>query len=52
PSHVYVNIFDGRPRFIRVRFSDKCTIVLPDFYGNCIVTVIETIEPIPLVSLT
>ncbi|KAK0435785.1 hypothetical protein EV421DRAFT_1985867 [Armillaria borealis] len=42
PSHVSMNIRGGRPGFIRVRPSDKRTLILPDFSGN----------PTPLASLT
>ncbi|KAK0457547.1 uncharacterized protein EV420DRAFT_502383 [Desarmillaria tabescens] len=52
PSHVGMNIRGGRPGFIRVRPSDKRTLVLPDFSGNRIMTSLGNVEATPLASLT
>ncbi|KAK0243642.1 hypothetical protein EDD85DRAFT_804706 [Armillaria nabsnona] len=52
PSHVGMNIRGGRPGFVRVRPSDKRTLVLPDFSGNRIMTSLGNVEATPLASLT
>ncbi|SJL04308.1 uncharacterized protein ARMOST_07671 [Armillaria ostoyae] len=52
PSHLGMNIRGGRPGFVRVRPSDKRTLVLPDFSGNRIMTSFGNVEATPLASLT
>lgn len=52
PSHVGMNIRGGRPGFVRVRPSDKRTLVLPDFSGNRFMTSLGNVEATPLASLT
>ncbi len=43
-----VNILGGRLKFIRVRPSDERTLVVPDFYGNCVMAILGDIEAMPL----
>ncbi|KAI0288290.1 hypothetical protein B0F90DRAFT_1803710 [Multifurca ochricompacta] len=55
PLYVETNIRSGRPGFIRVSPSDGCTIVLPDFSGNRLITSLgnnEAMSGILLASLT
>ncbi|KAK0187502.1 hypothetical protein F5146DRAFT_712417 [Armillaria mellea] len=52
PSHVGMNIRGGQPDFVRVRPSDKRTLVLPDFSGSRIMTSLANVEATPLAFLT
>jgi ferredoxin-NADP reductase/predicted pyridoxine 5'-phosphate oxidase superfamily flavin-nucleotide-binding protein len=52
PSHLGMNQRGGRAGFIRVKPSDRRTVVLPDFSGNRLMTSLGNIEATPLASLS
>lgn len=51
PSHLGINHRGGRPGWVRVKPSDGCTLVIPDYSGNRFMSSLGNIEYTPVASV-